>query len=187
MILSRTATGKVLMLESILTEESRQLLLNLPKPRTLLGKDTPDDLNGITIGQLSELQEAVKGENMQTIVTESARILLGAAPIKVLRHRADRTIGFALWVLRELERIAKMWKAIAIPPSPEAIQAGADNMESDSFDLVDWYALRMGITDHEEAMQVPWVRVWRCMKKDNQDAQFQQRVREIYAKQSIKK
>jgi hypothetical protein len=187
MILSRTATGKVLMLESILTDESKQTLLNLPKPRTLLGKEVPTDLNEITIGQLSELQEAVKSENMRTIVTESARILLGVAPLKVLRHRADHTIGFAVWVLHELERIAKMWKAIELPTSPEAIQAGAEQMDTDSFDLVDWYALRMGIADHEEAMSVPWVRVWRCMKKDNQNSQFQQRLREIYAKQSTKK
>ena len=186
MILSRTSTGKVLMLESVLTEDSQQKLLNLPKPRTLLGKELPANLNDITIGQLSELQEVVKSENMRTIVIESARILLGIAPLKVLRNRADHTIGFAIWVLKELERIAKMWKAIAIPPSPEAIQAGADQMESDSFDIVDWYALRMGITDHDVAMQVPWVRVWSCMKKDNQDAQFQQRIREIYAKQSKK-
>ena len=186
MILSKTTTGKVLMLESYLDEESQLTLLNLPKPRTLLGKEIPADLNGITIGQLSELQEAVKGEDMRTIVTESARLLLGLPPLKVLRNRADHTIGFTLWVLRELERIAKMWKAIAVPPTPEAIQAGVEQMESDSFDIVDWYAIRMGITDHEEAMQVPWVRVWRCMKKDNQEAQFQQRLREVYAKQSKK-
>ena len=186
MILSRTATGKVLMLESCLDEESQRVLLSLPKPRKVFGKELPADLNDITIGELSHLQNAVKSEDMRTIVTESARILLGVPPIKVLRHRADHAIGFALWVLRELERIARMWKAIAVPPTPEAIQAGVEQIESDSFDLVDWYALRMGITDHEEAMQVPWVRVWRCMKRDNQEAQFQYRLREVYAKQSKK-
>ena len=187
MILSRTATGKVLMLESILTEESQQVLLNLPKPSKAFGIDTPEDLNGITIGQLSELQQAVESENMRTIITACARILLGVAPIKVLRSRADHAIGFSLWVMRELERIAKMWKAIAVPPTPEALQAGADKLDTDSFDTIDWYARRMGITNHDEAMSVPWVRVWRCMKKDNQEAQFQQRLREVYANQSKKR
>lgn len=187
MILSRTATGKVLMLESILTEESQQLLLNLPKPRTLLGKDVPADLNGITIGQLSELQEAVKSENMRTIVTESARILLGVAPLKVLRHRADHTIGFAVWVLHEIERISKMWKAISVPPSAEAVQAGVEQLTSDTFSTIDWFALRMGIADHDAVMSVPWVRIWRCVKDDNERGQFEKRLREVMAKQSTKK
>lgn len=187
MILSRTATGKVLMLESILTEESQQTLLNLPKPRTLLGKDVPADLNGITIGQLSELQEAVKSENMRTIVTESARILLGVAPLKVLRSRADHTIGFAVWVMRELERIAKMWQSISVPPSAEAVQAGVEQLTSDTFSTIDWFALRMGIGDHDAVMSVPWVRIWRCMKDDNERGQFQNRLREVMAKQSTKK
>lgn len=187
MILSRTATGKVLMLESILTEESQEALLKLPKPRTLLGKEVPEDLNGITIGQLSELQEAAKSEDMRTIVTESARILLGAAPLKVLRHRADRTIGFAVWVLHELERIAKMWKAISVPPSPEAVQAGVEQLTSDTFSIIDWFALRMGIADHDAVMSVPWVRIWRCMKDDNERGQFQNRLREVMAKQSTKR
>ena len=195
MILSRPATGKVLMLESILTEESQQLLLKLPKPRTLLGKDVPADLNGITIGQLSELHEAidygalltVKSENMRTIVTESARILLGVAPLKVLRSRADHTIGFAVWVMRELERIAKMWKAISVPPSAEAVQAGVEQLTSDTFSTIDWFALRMGIADHDAVMSVPWVRIWRCMKDDNERGQFEKRLREVMAKQSTKK
>ena len=176
----------MLMLESILTEESQQRLMQLPKPRTLLGKELPADLNGITIGQLYDLQEVVKGEDMRTIVTESARILLGLAPLKVLRSRADHAIGFALWVLRELERIAKMWKAISPTPSAEAVQAGIDKLDFGAFGTIDWYASRQGYKDQEEVMSVSWVRIWQCMKMDNERASFQERLREIVAKQSKK-
>lgn len=187
MILSRTATGKVLMLESILTEESQQTLLNLPKPRTLLGKELPENLNGITLGQLYDLQSAVATEDMRTIVTESARILLGVAPLKVLRSRADHTIGFAVWVLRELERIAKMWSAISPKPSAEAVQAGIDKLDFGNFGTVDWYAQRMGISDHDVVMQLPWVRIFECMRIDNERGAFQERLREIMQKQSNKR
>lgn len=174
------------MLESILTEESQQVLLKLPKPRKAFGKDTPEDLNSITIGQLFDLQTAVQSENMRTIVTESARILLGVAPIKVLRSRADHAIGFALWVMRELERIAKMWKAISPTPSAEAVQAGIDKLDFGQFGTIDWYASRQGYKDQEEVMSVPWVRIWQCMKMDNERGAFQERLREIVAKQSKK-
>ena len=187
MILSRTATGKVLMLESILTEESQQVLLNLPKPSKAFGIDTPTDLNGITLGKLFDLQTAVESENMQTIVTESARLLLGVAPLKVLRSRADHAIGFALWVMRELERIGKMWKAITPPSSPEAVQAGVDRLDFGKFGMVDWYAQRMGISDHDVVLQLPWVRVFECMRMDNERNAFQERYREIVSKQARKR
>lgn len=187
MILSRTATGKVLMLESILTEESREMLLQLPKPRKVCDKETPADLNGISLGTLYDLQGAVATEDMRTIVTESARILLGIAPLKVLRSRADYALGFALWVLRELERIAKMWSAISPKPSAEAVQAGIDKLYFGNFGTVDWYAQRMGIADHDIVMQLPWVRIYECMRIDNERGAFQERLREIMAKQSKKR
>lgn len=187
MILSRTATGKVLMLESILTEESRELLLKLPKPHKVCDKETPADLNSISLGTLYDLQEAVASEDMRTIVTECARILLGIAPLKLLRSRADYALGFALWVLRELERIAKMWSAISPKPSAEAVQAGIDKLDFGNFGTVDWYAQRMGIADHDIVMRLPWVRIFECMRIDNERGAFQERLREIMAKQSKKR
>lgn len=174
------------MLESILTEESQQVLLNLPKPRKAFDKETPEDLNSLTLGQLFDLQGAVESENMRTIVTECARLLLGVAPLKVLRSRADHAIGFALWVMRELERIGKMWKAITPPPSPEAVQAGVDKLDFGRFGMVDWYAQRMGISDHDKVLELPWVRVFECMRIDNERGAFQDRLREIMSKQSRK-
>lgn len=176
-----------MMLESILTEESKQTMLNLPKPRKVCDKDTPDNLNSITLEQLYDLQNAVTTEDMRTIVTESARILLGIAPLKVLRSRADHAIGFTLWVLRELERIAKMWSAISPKPSAEAVQAGIDKLDFGNFGTVDWYAQRMGIADHNVVMQLPWVRIFECMRIDNERSAFQERLREIVAKQSNKR
>ena len=46
--------------------------------------------------------------------------------------------------------------------------------------MIDWYALRMGITDHEEVMRVPWMRVYQCLSMDNQKQEFEKRLSEVY-------
>lgn len=186
MILSRTATGKVLMLEGILTKESKAMLASLPKPKSVLGKDVPDNLNGITLGELFDLQSAVESQDMHKMVDEFARVLLGVPSGKMWRLRADYGIGFVMWAMRELEQIAKMWKSITPPPSPESVQAGVDRLNFGNFGVVDWFALRMGISDHDKVLQLPWVRVFECMRIDNERATFQERLRDIMTK-NIKK
>lgn len=176
-----------MMLEPILEQESKDALLLLGKPRKVCGKVLPDDLNGISIGELFALQGAVKTENTATIVCECARVLLGVTPNKVLRSRADEALGFMLWVLRELERIALLWKSATPPPSAEAIQAGVEMLDFGEFGTIDWYAQRMHIADHDKVMELPWVRIYKCLDIDNKKAQFQERYREIINKQQAKK
>lgn len=187
MILSKQPIERVLRLSAVIDAESQEKIMQLPKPREVYGKETPENLNGITIGELFELQEAISTDNMHTIVAECARVLLAVPQKKVMRHRADRAMGFTLWVLRELERIAKMWKAITPSPCAEAVQAGVEMLDYGNFGTIDWFARRMGIADHDIVMRLPWVRLYKCMEIDNKNAQFQERLREVYAKQSTKR
>jgi hypothetical protein len=186
-ILSKISIEKLLQIEAILTQESRELLLKLPKPSEAYGKSIPDNLNGLSIGQLFDLQEALSSENIAIAIEKCAEVVLDVPSKKVWRYRADRALGFTLWVLHEIENIAKLWASIKTPPSPEAIQAGIDQMESDNFDTIDWFARRMGITNHEEVMSVPWVRIFKCMKRDNDNAAFEERLRQVYMNKHTKK
>lgn len=185
--LRKITMARLMMLEPVLEQESRDALMLVSKPRSVCGKLLPDDLNGISIGELFALQDAVKSENTATIVSECARVVLGIAPQKVLRSRADEVLGFMLWVLRELERIALLWKASTPPPSAEAIQAGVDMLDFGEFGTIDWFAQRMHIQDHDKVMDIPWVRIYKCLDIDNKRAQFQERYREIINKQQSKK
>lgn len=187
MRLDKLSFAQLLVVEPILEAESKEALVKVGKPRKVCGKVLPDDLNGISLGELFDLQGAVKSDNSATIIGELARILLGVAPSKVMRSRADEALGFMLWACRELERIGKMWQMVSPPPSPEAVQAGVDKLDFGEFGTVDWYAQRMGISNHDEVLRVPWLRIYMCLDMDNKRAQFQERLREIMSKQQTKR
>ena len=51
------------------------------------------------------------------------------------------------------------------------------------FGLVDWYAKRMGIQNHDEVMDVCWMRVYKCMDMDTKTQEFNRRLAEISIKQ----
>lgn len=95
----------VIAMEGAIKEESRQILLNLPKPSRVCHKRVPDNLDNITIQQLHEIRQAIATNNSETIVKEFARVLLGVNPNKALHHRADHTLGFVFWAMRELEQV----------------------------------------------------------------------------------
>ena len=50
------------------------------------------------------------------------------------------------------------------------------------FGLLDYYAQRMGITDHEEVERVPWIRVYKCLDMDAERTRFERRLRNILNK-----
>lgn len=186
MILSRISIAKLLSIHNVLDERSQAAVLALQKPCEVYGKPTPDDLNGISLGQLFALNAAVESESIAHIVTECARVLLDIPAHKVLRYRADRAMGFTLWVMNELMRIGKMWKAISPTPSAAAVQAGIGDLKFGDFGIADWYARRMGYRDHDDVLRLGWVRVWQCMKNDNEEAAFRERMQAVVAKQSKK-
>ena len=64
-------------------------------------------------------------------------------------------------------------------PTAEEIRAGINKMNFGVFGMIDWYARRMGITDHEEVMSVPWVRVYKCLDMDSQTNEYHKRLTKI--------
>ena len=107
------------------------------------------------------------------------RVLLGLDERKVMRSEAYDVLAFVFWAAREVERINKLFASTNVPPTPEEKQAGADKMNFGMFGLIDYYAQRMGITDHEAVEYVPWVRVYKCLDMDAQRIRMDRRLRKV--------
>ena len=139
----------------------------------------PDTLNDISMGELMQLQSI--STDMETIMVP-CRVLLGMSEREVMRAEASEVIGFCFWVAREVKRINKLFASTSVPPTPEEKQAGSDRLNFGLFGLLDYYAQRMGITDHEEVERVPWIRVYKCLDMDAERTRFERRLRNMLNK-----
>lgn len=137
---------------------------------------TPSTLNDMTMGELMQLQ-GITTEKETLFVP--CKVLLGLDEKKVLASDAYEVLPFVFWVAREVKRINKLFASTNVPPTPEEAQAGADRLNFGPFGLIDYYALRMGITDHELVESVPWVRVYKCLDMDAQRIRMDRRLRKI--------
>ena len=162
-------------------EEVNEQIKALPKPLTLAKKTLPDNLDGITFGELVALQNAVAQPTTDfDRFAHCATILLNVMITD--EESAEDFFGFAMWVTKELTRISALFDSIKTPPTEEEKQAGVERLNFGFFGTIDWYCKRMGISDHSQAESVPWQRVFMCMKIDNETAQYERRLREVYAR-----
>lgn len=173
-------TEHILRIEKALTPDSRQWLNSRPRPGRLFGCPVPESLDGLTFGELLSLQEIDGMNNGDSIVT-LARVILKSRRNKrrILRERCDRVFGFVAFVTRELERIGDLFKRIEHTPDEDEVAAGVNDLDFGPFGLVDWYARRMGITNHDDVLRVPWLRVYQCMKMDAERDAYERRLRDV--------
>lgn len=174
----------VLSQHAVNRHELMMKLERLVKPTYLSGKRVPDSLNDITIGQLIMLQYISTDADF---MLKPASIIMGVQDDMLLKEQAEKVIGFSYWVAKELERINKLFKNTSIPPTQEEKQAGVEKLNFGSFGIIDWFAQRMGITDHSEVENVPWVRIYKCLDMDAKRFVYERRLREIYNKRMQKK
>lgn len=153
-------------------------LANTKRPKMLCGVPTPENLNGITYGTLCGLSYASR--NPETAIFDVCNVLLDIDRDTLMQEPADDVFGFIRFVSGEAERINKMFDDIAIEPTKEQIQAGANNLNFGAFGTLDWYARRMGITNHDEVMILTWERIYQCMKIDNEMQMYERRLNKIY-------
>lgn len=164
-----------------LSENVLPLLESLPCPKSLGRVSVPESLDEISFGQLMELQNVPETE----VFTRPAEVILGLTPKDVWRCPALEVIGFAMFAAKEVKRIGEMFDRIPTMLTPEEREAGADKLNFGTFGIVDSYARRMSIPDHDYVLScVPWLRIWRCMMNDALTAQMQRRLREIYNKKT---
>lgn len=138
---------------------------------------TPANLNDITIGQMVQLSEC---ENDRAMFYTVCNVLLGMSQKEVDNTKATEIVRFCGWVYSEVEKINNLFDSVKSKPTKEEIQAGINGLKFGVFGLIDWYALRMGITDHEEVTKVTWGRVYKCLEMDNKKHEYEKRLSEVY-------
>ena len=168
LILSEVASNAIELLERI---------RKLPKPDFISGVRLPDNLNDATIGQLMGLQSI--SSDIDCIMMP-CHVLLGLLVEQIEACEVEDVLGFSSWVTKEVERITKLFETTSVTPTPEEKRAGVDQLSFGLFGLVDYYATRMGITDHEQVESVPWVRVYKCLDMDAEKIRYERRLRKIY-------
>lgn len=154
-------------------------LEELPKPYAVCKKKTPDTLNDLTMGELMQLQSISTGNEFLFV---PCSVLLRIGEPEVMQAEAAEVLGFSYWVAREVKRINKLFASTSVPPTPEEKQAGSDRLGFGLFGLLDYYARRMGIPNHEDVERVPWIRVYKCLDMDAKRMVFERRLRNILMK-----
>lgn len=171
-------TEEMLIIDSVASDEFKEWLKSRPRPDKLLGKVVPTSLDDLTYGELAKLQMC--GTTAGEAIVSLCEIILGINNVrKIMRADADKMAGFIFWASAEVERISKLFAAIQKPPTPDEIQAGVLDLNFGAFGTADWYALRMGMTNHDDAFATKWIRIYECMKKDSQLEAYRERLSKI--------
>lgn len=156
-------------------------MATLPRPAYVGVHAVPSELNGLTMGQLMELQGIASVSDCLFVPPHS---ILRMEREEVLATSVEEIFGLANWASGEVKRITKLFESTSVPPTPEEKKAGIERLAFGIFGLLDYYALRMGITNHAEVERVPWLRVYKCMAMDAEKMQFERRLRKIYQEQN---
>lgn len=175
-------TEEMLILDGVASEGLREWMKTRPRPFRVLGHAVPDSLSDLTYGQLVELQMC--GTTTADAVLCLCRVILGITDArKVMRCDAGVMAGFIFWATAEVESISKLFTAVQRQPTPEEIQAGIHNLQFGAFGTADWYARRMGLKDHDEAFATKWVRIYQCLKMDNELEDYRTKLTKIRTRQ----
>lgn len=172
-------TRKVLLLYNSLDEESQQRLSALGRPSFVGKHRTPESLNEMTFGDLIQLKGM---KTVKDMVVLPCSILLGMDEIEVMKADYKQTFGFANFVMSEIIRINELFNSISSEPTLEEIQAGVEHLQYGDFGLIDYFAKRQGIADHDDALKIGWIRIYQCLKMDSEKIQYERRLNEIYSK-----
>lgn len=154
-------------------KELTDALAMAPRPSRVCGKIVPADLNGISYGQLEELSECGASKDP---ITLAFSIILGLDAATVYEQSVVDVIGFGNFINKEIERINTLFESIQIEHSPAELSAGVDKLNFGAFGVLDWYARRMGIVNQNDVRDVAWVRIFTCMKNDNEQAAYERRL-----------
>lgn len=149
------------------------------RPMFVGGKETPKDLNELTIGQLIDLSGlSDSNESLYTVVST----VLGMERTDIDRARAVDVVRFVGWVTGEVERINKLFGSTdGSKPTKAEKEAGIDTLRFGLFGMLDWYAVRMGIADHDQVLKTKWLRIYKCMDMDNKKRAYEIRLQKIQA------
>lgn len=146
------------------------------RPNSVGGRTTPETLNWLSIGQLMELSELNDSDGSIYKITE---MIAGLTREKTDKARAVDVVRLIGWTFGEVERINKLFAKTAPKPTARERQAGVEQLNFGLFGLLDWYARRMGIANHDEVLGVNWMRIYKCLDMDSRQAAYERKLQEM--------
>lgn len=172
------------MLMPYMTSDTIKSLVLIPPPKKFYKRDVPDSLQMVTFGMLTQLQNAPKDNDYLRTCCALVSTLTGVDERIVASRRAYDVLGIVNMIQSEMERIGKLFQSLQTDHTSDEQAAGIERLEFGTFGIVDWYAKRMGIIDHEEVFATPWARIFQCMKIDHEQGEFEKRYRKILENRS---
>lgn len=172
------------MLMPYMTAETIKSLVLIPPPKKFNKQDVPDTLQMATFGMLTELQQAAKDNDYLKTCCKLVSVLTGVDENIVASRKAYDVLGIVNMIQAEMERIGKLFHSLNSEKTSEEMSAGIDSLDFGTFGIVDWYARRMGIIDHNEVFETPWARIYQCLKIDHENNEFEKRYRKIIEQRS---
>ena len=161
-----------------MTGDTVEAVGGIAPPPKIAGRAVPQDLHMATFGTLVRLQ-GVAGDDYTATCCSLVEVLTGVPAVEVSRRPARQVLGLVNMVQREMGRIGKLFQSLQGDKSSDDVAAGIDRLNFGAFGIVDWYARRMGIIDHEDVFATPWQRIYQCMKIDYENIEFNRRLRII--------
>lgn len=146
------------------------------RPSFVGDMEVPENLDSLTFGQLIELSRLKDGSN---VFYDICRIVLKADKDTIDNAKAVDVVSFVGWVTGEVNRINKLFSKLSSKPSDNEKKAGVDKLNFGLFGMVDRYARRMHIQNHDDVLSVSWARVYQCLKMDKEENEFQKRYTEV--------
>ena len=175
---------KFVMLMPYMTADTIKSLVLIPPPHKFCKRDGPDTLQMVTFGTLTQLQQAADSNDYLKTCCKLVAVLTGVDERVVASRRAFDVLGIVNMIQSEMERIGKLFQSLQGDHTSDEVAAGIERLEFGAFGIVDWYAKRMGIIDHEEVFATPWARIYQCMKIDHEQGEFEKRYRKIIENRS---
>ena len=170
-----------------MTADTIQSLVIIPPPKVFCKKAIDDTLQMATFGMLTRLQQAPKDNDYLRTCCSLVSVYTGISADMIASRPAIEVLGIVNMLQGEMERIGKLFQSLNSEKTSEELSAGIDSLNFGAFGIVDWYAQRMGIVDHEEVFETPWARIWQCMKIDHENNEFEKRYRKIIEQRSKRK
>ena len=175
---------RFVMLMPYMTEDTIKSLVLIPPPKVFCKRNVPGSLQMATFGTLTKLQQAPKENDYFGTCCNLVFELTGIPADIVASKPAFEVLGIVNMIQGEMERIGKLFQSLQTDKTSDELAAGIDRLEFGTFGLVDWYAKRMGIIDHEDVFATPWARIYQCMKIDHENNEFEKRYRKILENRS---
>lgn len=179
-----TSFGDLLLFLPLIEEDCLEKIVkqlnDAEKPDWLFGKDTLENFNLITFGQYSDLCDALEGENHIEVIKNIIHTMYDVTDEDIDNESAYDIWGYVNFAVAEIQRINKLFGSIKMEYTEQEKKAGIERLQFGTFGILDWYSKRMGIVDQNLVNNEKWVRIFQCMKNDNDEALYNRRLQKVY-------